>query len=178
MRRKCQIVQQSFLCAYISTMLGRSSGMFFASMVGKTTQFSIAQNLGILTRTNSNNIKSITSSSFSLSSNSFSVLTNNSLSQQRIRFSPVFGLLGRFLHNFVDKTTPRPTSLLTMSTNNNNNAGHGLNCQLQMVRYMNRNARRPKKANHGKRPVCNMRRREKSKQLKSRAYREKIFGFW
>jgi hypothetical protein len=43
---------------------------------------------------------------------------------------------------------------------------------------MNRNARRPKKANHGKRPVCNARRREKAKQLKSRAYREKIFGFW
>ena len=59
-----------------------------------------------------------------------------------------------------------------------NSPGHGWNGQLQTVRYMNRNARRPKKANHGKRPVCNMRRREKSKQLKSRAYREKIFGFW
>ena len=155
-------------------MLGRS-GMFFASLVGKTTQFSIVQKLGNLTR--NNNIKSVTSSSLYSHSNTFSTLTNNPLSQQRIRFYPVFGQLGRFIHNFVDKTTTRPTSLLTMS-NNSNNAGHGLNCQLQMVRYMNRNARRPKKANHGKRPVCNMRRREKSKQLKSRAYREKIFGFW
>jgi len=43
---------------------------------------------------------------------------------------------------------------------------------------MNRNARRPKKANHGKRPVSHARRREKAKGLKSRAYRVKVFGFW
>ena len=49
---------------------------------------------------------------------------------------------------------------------------------MQIVRHMNRNARRPKAANHGKRPVCNARRRAKDKMLKSRAYKEKIFGFW
>ena len=43
---------------------------------------------------------------------------------------------------------------------------------------MNRNARRPKKANHGKRPCSHARRREKQKQLKSRGYAKKIFGFW
>ena len=41
-----------------------------------------------------------------------------------------------------------------------------------------RNRRRPGKANHGKRPVSHARRREKKKQLKSVAYRKKIFGFW
>lgn len=46
------------------------------------------------------------------------------------------------------------------------------------VRCMNRNARRPKRANHGKRPVSHARRREKAKRIKSRAYKEKIFGFW
>ena len=49
---------------------------------------------------------------------------------------------------------------------------------LIITRCMNRNARRPKKANHGKRPVSHARRREKTKSLKSRAYRKKIFGFW
>lgn len=49
---------------------------------------------------------------------------------------------------------------------------------LTPVRQMNRNARRPKRANHGKRPVSHARQREKAKQLKSRAYRKKIFGFW
>ena len=46
------------------------------------------------------------------------------------------------------------------------------------VRFLNRNARRPKKPNHGKRPVSHARKREKQKSLKSRLYREKIFGFW
>ena len=49
---------------------------------------------------------------------------------------------------------------------------------LQQMRMMNRNARRPKRANHGKRPVSHARRREKKKSLKSRSCREKIFGFW
>lgn len=49
---------------------------------------------------------------------------------------------------------------------------------LQSLRGMNRNARRPKSANHGKRPVCNQRRRAKNAQLRSRAYKKKIFGFW
>ena len=49
---------------------------------------------------------------------------------------------------------------------------------LIITRGMNRNARRPKKANHGKRPVSHARRRQKAKSLKSRAYREKVFGFW
>ena len=49
---------------------------------------------------------------------------------------------------------------------------------LTTVRNTNRNARRPKKANHGKRPVSHCRRREKAKQIKSRGYAEKIFGFW
>ena len=48
----------------------------------------------------------------------------------------------------------------------------------QQVRCMNRNARRPKRANHGKRPVSHARKREKQKSLKSRLYREKVFGFW
>ena len=46
------------------------------------------------------------------------------------------------------------------------------------IRLMNRNARRPKRANHGKRPVSHARKREKQKSLKSRLYREKVFGFW
>jgi hypothetical protein len=49
---------------------------------------------------------------------------------------------------------------------------------MNTVRNMNRNARRPKKANHGKRPVCHARRREKAKSMKSRLYRQKAFGFW
>ena len=56
-------------------------------------------------------------------------------------------------------------------------ASRCLQC-LTIHRFMNRNARRPKRANHGKRPVSHARRREKAKSLKSRAYREKIFGFW
>jgi hypothetical protein len=47
-----------------------------------------------------------------------------------------------------------------------------------ICRGMNRNARRPKKANHGKRPVSHARKRQKAKGLKSRLYREKVFGFW
>jgi hypothetical protein len=55
----------------------------------------------------------------------------------------------------------------------------GVNCQqFTQVRLMNRNARRPKRANHGKRPVSHARKREKMKSLKSRLYREKVFGFW
>ena len=50
--------------------------------------------------------------------------------------------------------------------------------RLSQVRLMNRNARRPKRANHGKRPVSHARKREKMKSLKSRLYREKVFGFW
>lgn len=45
-------------------------------------------------------------------------------------------------------------------------------------RYMNRNARRPKKANHGKRAVCNARRKARYNKIRSRAHREKIFGYW
>ena len=50
--------------------------------------------------------------------------------------------------------------------------------QLQNFRFMNRNARRPKRSNHGKRPVSHARRRAKKMTLKSRLWREKIFGFW
>mmetsp|Transcript_33696 Transcript_33696/g.32162 ORF Transcript_33696/g.32162 Transcript_33696/m.32162 type:complete len:95 (+) Transcript_33696:88-372(+) len=48
----------------------------------------------------------------------------------------------------------------------------------QAVRFMNKNARRPNKANHGKRPVSHCRRRAQKNQLQSRAYKQKIFGFW
>jgi hypothetical protein len=41
-----------------------------------------------------------------------------------------------------------------------------------------RNGRLPKKSNHGKRPCCHTRRRAKKKMIKSRGYREKLFGFW
>ena len=50
--------------------------------------------------------------------------------------------------------------------------------QLQPIRCMNRNARRPKKSNHGKRPCSHARRHEKRRQMKSRGYANKIFGFW
>jgi len=43
---------------------------------------------------------------------------------------------------------------------------------------MNRNARWPKKANHGARPNSHARRHAKRKAIKSRAYRKKIFGFY
>eukprot|EP00601_Ochromonadales_sp_CCMP2298_P015961 CAMPEP_0173219858 /NCGR_PEP_ID=MMETSP1142-20121109/1825_1 /TAXON_ID=483371 /ORGANISM="non described non described, Strain CCMP2298" /LENGTH=93 /DNA_ID=CAMNT_0014147677 /DNA_START=161 /DNA_END=442 /DNA_ORIENTATION=- len=49
---------------------------------------------------------------------------------------------------------------------------------MQITRFLNRNARRPKKANHGKRPVSHARRWEKRGKLTSRSHREKIFGFW
>mmetsp|Transcript_116399 Transcript_116399/g.228380 ORF Transcript_116399/g.228380 Transcript_116399/m.228380 type:complete len:90 (+) Transcript_116399:49-318(+) len=49
---------------------------------------------------------------------------------------------------------------------------------LQCVRMLNRNARRPKKANHGKRPVSHARRWEKRKMLTTSSMKEKIFGFW
>eukprot|EP01039_Chlorochromonas_danica_P002922 gene2923-3189_t len=49
---------------------------------------------------------------------------------------------------------------------------------LILNREMNRNARRPKKANHGKRPCSHARRRAKRDMIKSVAYRKKIFGFW
>jgi hypothetical protein len=49
---------------------------------------------------------------------------------------------------------------------------------LMITRGMNRNARRPKRANHGKRPVSHARKRAKAKLIKSRLYREKVFGFW
>lgn len=52
------------------------------------------------------------------------------------------------------------------------------NFLLTASREMNRNARRPKKANHGKRPCNRMRRREKLNRLKSRAHKAKIFGFF
>jgi len=41
-----------------------------------------------------------------------------------------------------------------------------------------RNGRIPKKPNHGKRPCCHTRRRAKKLMIKSRGYREKLFGFW
>ena len=46
----------------------------------------------------------------------------------------------------------------------------------QLTRGMNRNARRPKKANHGKRPCSRIRRRARAAMIKSRAHRKKIFG--
>ncbi len=46
------------------------------------------------------------------------------------------------------------------------------------VRFMNRNARMPKKANRGKRPCCNTRRKAKREVDKGRAVRQKILGFW
>lgn len=48
----------------------------------------------------------------------------------------------------------------------------------QPIRFMNRNARRPKKANHGKRPCSHARRHAKRGKVKSRAYRERVFGFF
>ena len=68
-----------------------------------------------------------------------------------------------------------------ISRNMDNSHIGGLNGGPQMLtqtRMMNRNARRPKRANHGKRPVSHARKREKMKSLKSRLYREKVFGFW
>ena len=52
------------------------------------------------------------------------------------------------------------------------------NPNMVICRGLNRNARRPTKSNHGKRPVSHARKREKQKSLKSRLYRKKIFGFW
>ena len=52
------------------------------------------------------------------------------------------------------------------------------NTGMLLVRGLNRNARRPKKANHGKRPVSHARKRAKAKTLKSRLHREKVFGFY
>lgn len=46
----------------------------------------------------------------------------------------------------------------------------------QVTRAMNRNARRPKKANHGKRPCSRVRRRLKAKMIKSRAHRKPVLG--
>jgi hypothetical protein len=60
---------------------------------------------------------------------------------------------------------------------NGTNAFKFHNC-LTIARGLNRNARRPKRANHGKRPVSHARKRAKAKTLKSRLYREKVFGFW
>jgi len=48
--------------------------------------------------------------------------------------------------------------------------------QLTVTRNLNRNARLPKKSNHGKRPCSRMRRRLKAKQIKSRAHRQKAYG--
>ena len=60
--------------------------------------------------------------------------------------------------------------------NNNHNTMGNL-----IVRHMNRNARRPKKANHGKRPCSRMRRRLKAQTIKSRRIRIrdniKLWGF-
>jgi len=72
-------------------------------------------------------------------------------------------------------STPVGTS--TSAMNNGANAFKFHNC-LTITRGLNRNARRPKRANHGKRPVSHARKRAKAKTLKSRLYREKIFGFW
>lgn len=47
-----------------------------------------------------------------------------------------------------------------------------------IVRNMNRNARRPKKANHGKRPCSHARRREKLKHFSSVRFKKPIFGFF
>ena len=63
------------------------------------------------------------------------------------------------------------------SAMNGTNAFKFHNC-LTIARGLNRNARRPKRANHGKRPVSHARKRAKAKTLKSRLYREKVFGFW
>mmetsp|Transcript_10537 Transcript_10537/g.16011 ORF Transcript_10537/g.16011 Transcript_10537/m.16011 type:complete len:88 (+) Transcript_10537:88-351(+) len=50
--------------------------------------------------------------------------------------------------------------------------------QNTVVRFMNRNARIPKKANHGKRPCSHARRRAKVKRFQSARLKTKIFGQW
>ena len=44
-------------------------------------------------------------------------------------------------------------------------------------RHMNRNARRPKKANHGKRPCSHVRRRLKQKMIRTRRKRKPLFSY-
>ena len=74
--------------------------------------------------------------------------------------TPLFGFLG---------TTRLPqaskSSLGQMRPSLVDLPSPGLHIQ-QQVRSMNRNARRPKRANHGKRPVSHARKREKQKNEK------------
>ena len=69
------------------------------------------------------------------------------------------------------KCTPASSLLI-------NNAPLAFAPNMIVARGLNRNARRPTKSNHGKRPVSHARKRAKAKTMKSRLHRVKIFGFW
>lgn len=84
----------------------------------------------------------------------------------------------RCIHGITSSSSSSIHYSLAQGRNNllvNNNK---FKYQNQSIRCMNRNARRPKKANHGKRPCSHARRHAKRGKLKSRAYLEKIFGMW
>ena len=82
-------------------------------------------------------------------------------------------------HSFALSSTSCGTTPMTTASAANTQSRKRLRLiHLQQIRFTNRNSRRPKKANHGRRPCSHARRHAKRGQLKSRGYRTKIFGFW
>ena len=68
-------------------------------------------------------------------------------------------------------------SCLAMKRLNNINTNININYMQITKRHMNRNARRPKKANHGKRPCSHVRRRLKQKMIRTRRKRKPLFSY-
>ena len=68
------------------------------------------------------------------------------------------------------------SSLTTKLLNNMNVISNSNHMQITK-RHMNRNARRPKKANHGKRPCSHVRRRLNKKMIKTRRKRKPLFSY-
>ena len=98
-----------------------------------------------------------------------------------LRYPPNY--VDKYITTIVGRTYSMSQSLHTLAFQDNfraeNNRTYNLRgYALTYVRLMNRNARWPKKSNHGKRPCSHARRWAKRKMIKSRAYRKKIFGIY
>ncbi len=144
-----------------------------AQMTRRTAHFPSSSGLPHMVRTNAGcmNISSTSSSSFlSAGSLNGSMISRSLVTVARTGVAPR-SVANNGLYSFG---TP-------ILSNNNSNSGCANNVSvvspvMQMIRHMNRNARRPSKANHGKRPCSHARRRAKRGLIKSRAYRTLIFG--
>ena len=115
-------------------------------------------------------VKNFSSSSSSSSSSASRLPTSTTLSTRM----NLIGKGNRSFHSITSSTVNQPHAVNTLSLSRRRLKS----IHLLQIRCMNRNARRPKKANRGKRPCSHARRHAKRGNMKSRGYAVKYFGFW